>query len=106
MAKGHKTTQEERIEIVSYCIENGIDYVKTMEKYGVSYQQIYSWVRKYQEKGVAGLEDKRGKRKDPAEMDELERLRAEVRLLKAENKRKEWEIACLKKLEELERRGY
>ena len=38
MAKGRKTTKEERIEIGSYCIENGIDYAKTMEKYGVSYQ--------------------------------------------------------------------
>lgn len=50
MTKGRNTTYEERIEIVSYCIEHGNDYTGTIEKYGVSYQQIYSWVRKYNEK--------------------------------------------------------
>ena len=47
MTKGRNTTYEERVEIVSYCIEHGNDYIATIEKYGVSYQQIYSWVRKY-----------------------------------------------------------
>lgn len=47
MTKGRTTTYEERIEIVSFCIERGNDYTATIEKYGVSYQQIYSWVRKY-----------------------------------------------------------
>ena len=46
MTKGRKTTLEERIEIVGYCIEHGKDYLATIEKYGISYQQIYSWVRK------------------------------------------------------------
>ena len=36
MNKGRKTTQEERVEIVAFCIENGKDYGLTMEKYGVS----------------------------------------------------------------------
>lgn len=105
MTKGILTTYEERIEIVSFCIENGKDYVKTIEKYGVSYQQIYSWVRKYEEQGVPALVDKRGKRKDISEMTEVERLRAENRLLKAEIKQKELENAVLKKVKELERRG-
>ena len=42
MNKGRKTTQEERVEIVAFCIEHGKDYGLAMEKYGVSYQQIYS----------------------------------------------------------------
>jgi len=37
MNKGRKTTQEERAQIVAFCIENGKDYGLTMEKYGVSY---------------------------------------------------------------------
>ena len=45
MTKGRKTTQEERIEIVAFCIEHGKDYGLTIEKYQVSYQQIYSWVK-------------------------------------------------------------
>ena len=104
MTKGRNTTYEERIEIVSYCIENGNDYTATIEKYNVSYQQIYSWVRKYKEKGVEGLVDKRGNRKPESEMTELEKLRAENRMLEAQNRRLEWECAVLKKLEEIERR--
>ena len=71
MAKGRKTTQEERIEIVSHCIANNKDYGKTIEHYGVSYQQIYSWVRKYEKDGVDALADHRGKRKDEASMTEV-----------------------------------
>lgn len=81
--------------------------VRTMapiEKYGVSYPQLYSWLRKYEEKGVEGLIDKRGKRKLLEEMPEVERLRAENKLLKVENRQKEMEIAVLKKLQEIERR--
>ena len=103
MTKGRLTTLDERIEIVSYCIANGKDYVATIEKYGVSYQQIYSWVRKYEGKGVNGLIDKRGKRKPLEEMSEVERLWAENKMLKAENKQREMEIAVLKKVREIER---
>ena len=37
MTKGEKTTYEARVEIVSYCIEQGNDYAAAIEKYGVSY---------------------------------------------------------------------
>ena len=90
------TTYEERVEIVSYCIERGNDYTAAIEKYGVSYQQIYSWVRKYNEKGAEGLADKRGKRKPESEMTEVEKLRAENLVLEARNKRLELECAVLK----------
>lgn len=104
MTKGRNTTYEERVEIVSYCIEHGNDYTAAIEKYSVSYQQIYSWVRKYNEKGAEGLVDKRGKRKPEAEMTELEKLRAENRMLAARNKRLETENTVLKKLGEIEGR--
>jgi transposase len=103
MTKGRSTTLDERIEIVSYCIANGKDYGAAIKKYGVSYQQIYSWVSKYEEKGVNGLLDKRGKRKSLDEMTEVERLQTENKMLKAENKQKEMEIAVLKKVQEIER---
>ena len=54
MTKGRKTTLDERIEIVSYCMEHGKDYQLTCQKYAVSYNQLYSWVRKYEEKGIEG----------------------------------------------------
>jgi transposase-like protein len=103
MAKGRKTTQDERIEIVSHCISNNNDYGKTIEKYGVSYQQIYGWVRKYKKDGADGLVDRRGKRKDEASMSEVEKLRAQLKLKEAENFRLQMENDLLKKLEALER---
>ena len=101
MAKGRKTTQEERAEIVAFCIEHGKDYGLTVETYKVSYQQIYSWVRKYEEKGVQGLTDRRGKAKPENELTEEDRLRQENKILQAKIKDQEMEIALLKKLREL-----
>jgi transposase-like protein len=106
MTKGRKTTYEERVEIVKNCIENNYNYAETAQKYQVSYQQVYSWISKYNEEGVVALQDKRGKRKSIDEMSELEKLRAQNKLLEAENKRKQMEIDFLKKLEEIERRRY
>ena len=103
MAKGRSTTLEERIEIISYCIANNKDYGQTVRQYGVSYQQIYVWVRKYEKDGVDGLADRRGKRKDEASMSEVEKLRAQLKLKEAENLRLQMENDLLKKLEALER---
>ena len=104
MTKGRKTTFEERVEIVQYCIKYNHNYAETAEKFSVSYQQARNYTVKYEKKGVDGLQDRRGKRKSTEEMDELEKLRAEVKILRAEKKRAEMEISFLKKLEEIERR--
>ena len=106
MTKGRKTTQEERAQIVAFCIEHGKDYALTVETYQVSYQQIYSWVRKYEASGVDGLVDRRGKAKPEDELTEAERLRQENRMLQAKLKDKEMEIALLKKLRELRGGGW
>lgn len=104
MTKGRKTTYEERIEIIQYCIEHQNNYAETAEKYKVSYQQVYSWVWKYKSSGIDAIVDRRGQAKPIEKMTELERLRAENRLLKSQNKRQEMEIDFLKKLDEIERR--
>lgn len=104
MTKGRKTTFDERIEIVQYCIAHDHNYTETAEKYQVSYQQARSYTVKYESKGVEALRDHRGRRKSLDEMNELEKLRAEIKILRAEKERAEMEIAFLKKLEEIERR--
>ncbi|EEP56269.1 helix-turn-helix domain-containing protein [Clostridium butyricum] len=106
MIKGRTTTYKERIEIIKYCIENENNYAETAEKYRVSYQQVYSWIRKYQTQGIEALQDGRGKRKKESEMSELEKLKAKNKLLEAENRRQLMEIEFLKKLDEVERRRF
>lgn len=105
MNRGRNTTLEERVEIVGYCLTQCKDYHAAAQKYGISYQQVYNWVRKYEALGAEGLEDRRGKRKGLDDMDESARLRAENKLLLARIQRAELENIVLKKLEEIERRG-
>ena len=102
--KPRKTTLEERIRIVEYCISNSNDYSAAAKAYNCSYGQIYSWVKKYAANGVDGLKDGRGRTKPEEELSEIEKLKAENRLLKAEKKKQQMEIDLLKKLEEIGRR--
>lgn len=106
MSKGRKTTFDERIDIVKDYLESGVSYEEIAEKYEISYSQIYQWVHKYQEQGIDGLIDHRGKRKNPETMSETEKLRAELKMEKAKNKRLELENIVLKKLKEIERRRF
>ena len=104
MTKGRKTSFDERIEIVQYCIANDHNYAETAVRYGVSYHQARSYTVKYEAGGIDALRDKRGRSKSLEEMSELERLRAENKILRAEKERAEMEASFLKKLDEIERR--
>lgn len=106
MTKGRKTTFDERIEIVTECIKAEYNYEETARKYNVSYQQVYQWVRKYKKQGIDGLIDRRGRTKPIDEMTELEKIKAENKILKAQLERKELENKLLKKVEEIERRRF
>jgi len=106
MTKGRKTTFDEKIEIVKYCIEHQNNYAEAAQKFQVSYQQIYTWTSKYENSGVEALQDRRGKKKAADEMSELEKLKAQNKLLEAQNSRQQMEIDFLKKLDEIERRRF
>ena len=104
MAEAHrKTTKEERLEIVQYCIEHENDYKNTAEKFNVSYSQVYNWVRKFKSGGEGFLADRRGKHKSDEEVDEMERLRRENLRLKQQLKEKDMTVELLKKVKEFER---
>lgn len=106
MRKSRKTSTEERQEIVDYCIEQNNDYKGTAERYEVSYAQVYQWVKKYNEQGIEGLEDKRGKRREEESLNEVERLQRKVQLLQRQLELKERENIVLKKVKEIERRRF
>ena len=104
MAERKKTTKEERMEIVQYCINHDRNYKETAAKYGCSYSQVYSWVGKYDRQGTDGLNDNRGHRKAEEDLTDNEKLEREIKRLKEELRRKEIEVKFLKKLSELGRR--
>ena len=81
--RGRRTTVAEREKIVFFCLENEKNYNLAREKYKVSYQQIYSWVRKYELGGAEMLADNRGRMRLDAELTEEERLRRENTKLRA-----------------------
>ena len=105
MREARPTTVKERIQIAKDCIANGGNYGETALKFNVSYQQVYQWVKKFKEKGDAGLEDRRGKRlKDQTPRTREEELEIEVAKLKHELYMAQMERDLLKKLDEIERR--
>ncbi len=106
MSKGRNTTLEERIEIVQYAIAHELNYQEAAERYEVSYQQVYGWVRKYQADGESALHDRRGKPlESKPNLTEVEKLKLRIKELDHRNQYLETENGLLKKLKEIERRA-
>lgn len=105
MTKGRKTTVEERIQIVDYCLQHQKNYQLAAQAYDVSYQQVYQWVKKFEANGEEGLRDRRGRTKDEEELTAEEKLKVEIQRIERENERLRAENLFLKKLEEIERRS-
>jgi transposase len=104
MTKGRKTTFEERIQIVDRCLKHQGNYQVTSETYGVSYQQVYQWVKKFEAAGEEGLRDRRGRTKEELELTVEEKLQLEIKRIERENERLRAENLYLKKVEEIKRR--
>src|SRR5699024_2529963 len=104
MTKSRKTTYEERLEIARYHDTHEISIAELLERFKVSYQQAYQYVKKYAAEGEYGLEDRRGRRKPDSELTEVDQLKRELEIERRKRKKVEVENAFLKKLEELERR--
>ena len=108
MKAGHKTTSEERLEIILYAIEHGKNYFDTAKKYNVSYQQVYNWVKKYLSKGESGLKDNRGKKienRDKSKLTDAEKTELKLKETEDRIRRLEAENFMLKKLHESQRRS-
>lgn len=98
-----KTTREERIEIVEWCLKHNKDYKATAAHFNGKYAQIYQWVRKYELYGEEGLNDKRGRRKPSEELTELEKAQRRISQLEREKEEIERRYEVLKKAEMTER---
>ena len=72
---GRKTTFEERLSIIEDLIKHDVNYSWAVDKYHVSYQQVYGWYQKYRKSGndPQSLCDRRGKAKPKAEWTELDK---------------------------------
>ena len=103
MRKARQTTPEERLEIVQDCLANDKNYGAMALKYNCSYQQVRNWVKRYEEMGSAGLEDRRGRRAgtQPARTHE-EEMRDKIAELERRNRDLQMENDLLKKVRELE----
>ncbi|MCR3760677.1 helix-turn-helix domain containing protein [Clostridium felsineum] len=82
--------------MIKYCISHDNNYSDTSKQYQVSYQQVRNYTVKYEKGSVETLNDNRGKRKSESEMSELEKLRAENKILMAEKERSQMEVSFLK----------
>lgn len=98
--KARKTTFEERLEIVNYCITSNNNYSETAMKYSVPYSLVYQWVMKYNKFGIDAL---KYQKKGPKPKEEYipatpeEKLQAELQKLQLENERLKLENEVLKK---------
>src|SRR5699024_3023872 len=102
---GRKVTFDEKRQIVRWTIEHNNNYKAAAEKYDISYQRVYSWVRKYRvNSDWEVLKDNRGRNKGKEPTNELERLRKRVRELEARDRERELQIAFAKKLVEIRNR--
>ena len=103
MRKARNTTPEERLRIVQDCLANDKNYGAMALKYLCSYQQVRNWVKRYEEMGSAGLEDRRGRRAGtlPSRTPE-EEVRDRIAELERKNRDLQMENDLLKKVRELE----
>ena len=103
MAKGRKTSFDERLEIVKYCLEHDRDIKNTASLYKCSYAQVRSWLIKYEVDGEEGLTDRRGIRKKEEELSDLEKAKRQITKLEREKEEFKRKYELLKKAESLER---
>lgn len=103
MAK-KRYTLEERVQVVKEHLENGKSFSEIADSYDLSTQLIHTWVKKYREMGLAGLEDRRGHRiAEQTPRTPEEELRIRNAGLERENYLLKMELDLLKKVKELER---
>ena len=103
MPSGNKFTHEQKIEVAKWCLDHDKDYTGTAKKFKCSYNNVYSWTKRYEKHGPDRLIDYRGSQRPEENLTDIEKLVRYNKELEARLKQKEMEIAVLKKLKEIER---
>lgn len=103
MTKGRKTTFDEKLAAVLDCISQNRNFREAAETHRVSYQQLYLWVKKYDQGGPDALLDRRGRNKEDGTLTPEELVQVEMRRLAKENEFLRMQNDYLKKLKEVER---
>ncbi len=94
--KNKKWTVEEKLKLVKLNVEKHIGQSKIAKKYGISRGQIYTWVSRYLEEGMKGLEPRSGKGNHFSALHTSKSLSREE-YLELENAKLKVEIERLKK---------
>lgn len=91
---------EEKVEIVKELLEEGLSYKEAATKHGVSYNNVYSWVKKYKEYGEKGLIDGRGRGRPDDVLSETELLERQLKEVRDKQSSLVMELDTIKALEE------
>ncbi|ASS90594.1 MAG: helix-turn-helix domain-containing protein [Bacillaceae bacterium] len=77
---------------VDLYLKEGMGYKAVTKELGISHSMVRRWVKRYEQEGIQGLEEKRGKAKGPNKgrprtrpedpETKIKRLEAEVEMLK------------------------
>ena len=104
MTKGTEISFEDRLAVVEEYLSGKNSCMELAREYNVTYQQVHRWVKRFQEMGPAGLEDRRGQptaQQTPRTPEE--ELKIRVAQLEHENYLLKVERDLLKKVDEFER---
>jgi len=86
-------SKEEKMNIVLECINNGLTRLEVEKKYSVAHSLLGTWITKYKESGIDGLDNKKKTGNITAalytskNLSEFDRLKLENLKLKIENER-------------------
>ena len=97
-----KISKEKKIQLVLQYTNKEKSAKEIAANNNITDGQLRDWARKYKIHGDKALDDKRGVRKEIADLSEEEILKRKNKELEEKNRRLEAELLLIKKLKELE----
>lgn len=79
-----KSKADQKLKIILECLRHNKNYASIADKYEMSYQTLYTWVKQYEKYGVASIEDRRGRSKRSDLEKQLQEKSRRIQKLEAE----------------------